>query len=44
MTTRRSEPTTRFSADGGRGGKKERVIRKLSVFFERFSGLTSEGK
>lgn len=34
-------PASRFSADGGHGEKKQRVIQKLSAFFERFFGLTS---
>ncbi len=34
-------PASRFSADGGRGEKKQRVIDKLGLFFERFFGLTS---
>jgi len=32
-------PASRFSADGGHGEKKQRVIEKLGVFFERFFGL-----
>lgn len=34
-------PTTRFSADGGHGQKKQRVLAKLIAFFERFLGLVS---
>lgn len=34
-------PTTRFSADGGHGQKKQRVLAKLITFFERFLGLVS---
>jgi type I restriction enzyme R subunit len=34
-------PASRFSADGGHGEKKQRVIQRLSAFFERFFGLTS---
>ncbi len=33
-------PTTRFSADGAHGEKKQRVLAKLIAFFERFFGLT----
>ncbi|MEL0626623.1 type I restriction endonuclease subunit R [Salinibacterium amurskyense] len=32
-------PVSRFSADGGHGEKKQRVIQKLGAFFERFFGL-----
>ncbi len=32
-------PTTRFSAEGGHGEKKQRVLDRLSAFFERFLGL-----
>ena len=34
-------PTTRFSAGGGHGQKKQRVLAKLIAFFERFLGLVS---
>ncbi|MDZ5144153.1 type I restriction endonuclease subunit R [Microbacterium testaceum] len=34
-------PVSRFSADGGHGEKKQRVIQKLGAFFERFFGLSS---
>ena len=34
-------PTSRFSADGGHGEKKQRVLAKLIAFFERFFGLAS---
>ena len=37
-------PASRFSADGGHGEKKQRVIEKLGVFFERFFGLSSGGE
>ncbi len=37
-------PTTRFSADGGHGQKKQRVLAKLIAFFERFLGLVSGGR
>lgn len=38
-------PASRFSADGGHGEKKQRVISKLAAFFERFFGLSvGEGK
>lgn len=33
-------PASRFSADGGHGEKKQRVIEKLGGFFERFLGLS----
>lgn len=34
-------PASRFSAGGGHGEKKQRVIQKLGAFFERFFGLSS---
>lgn len=33
-------PVSRFSADGGHGEKKQRVLTKLGEFFERFFGLS----
>ena len=36
-------PASRFLADGGHGEKKQRVLEKLSIFFERFFGLSSTG-
>ncbi|SEA76159.1 type I restriction enzyme, R subunit [Bowdeniella nasicola] len=36
-------PVSRFSADGGHGEKKQRVIQKLAAFFERFFGLSAGG-
>jgi type I restriction enzyme R subunit len=36
-------PVTRFSAEGGHGEKKQRVLVKLAAFFERFFGLASNG-
>ena len=36
-------PASRFSADGGHGEKKQRVVQKLGDFFERFFGLSSPG-
>jgi type I restriction enzyme R subunit len=36
-------PVSRFSADGGHGEKKQRVIQKLGAFFERFFGLGARG-
>ena len=33
-------PASRFSADGGHGEKKQRVLAKLGEFFERFFGLS----
>ncbi len=36
-------PASRFFADGGHGEKKQRVLAKLAVFFERFFGLSSGG-
>ncbi len=36
-------PVSRFSAAGGHGEKKRRVIQRLGEFFERFFGLTSNG-
>jgi len=32
-------PASRFSSDGGHGEKKQRVLKKLGAFFERFFGL-----
>jgi len=32
-------PASRFSADGGHGDKKQRVLAKLGEYFERFFGL-----
>ena len=32
-------PASRFSASGGHGEKKQRVLSKLGIFFERFFGL-----
>ncbi|TAM66470.1 MAG: type I restriction endonuclease subunit R [Microbacteriaceae bacterium] len=37
-------PTSRFSPGGSHGEKKQRVIEKLGAFFERFFGLSSDGK
>ncbi|WP_066043047.1 type I restriction endonuclease subunit R [Herbiconiux solani] len=37
-------PVSRFSADGGHGEKKQRVIHKLTTFFERFFGLGASGQ
>ncbi|WP_396659307.1 type I restriction endonuclease subunit R [Microbacterium sp.] len=34
-------PVSRFSADGGHGEKKRRVIQKLGAFFDRFFGLSA---
>ncbi len=34
-------PTSRFSAAGGHREKKQRIIEKLTAFFERFHGLSS---
>ena len=39
--TRVLPPASRFAADGGHGEKKQRVLEKLSEFFERFFGLSS---
>lgn len=36
-------PASRFSAGGGHGERKQRVIEKLGAFFERFFGLSSDG-
>ncbi len=36
-------PVSRFAADGGHSEKKQRVIQKLGVFFERFFALSSGG-
>jgi type I restriction enzyme, R subunit len=37
--TRVLPPVSRFSADGGHGEKKQRVLTKLGEFFERYFGL-----
>jgi len=37
-------PVSRFSAGGGHGEKKQRVLTKLAAFFERFFGLSSSGE
>ena len=34
---------SRFLADGGHGEKKQRVLAKINVFFERFFGLSAIG-
>ena len=34
-------PVSRFAVGGGHGEKKQRVLAKLSAFFERFFGLSS---
>lgn len=39
--TRILPPVSRFAVDGGHGEKKQRVLTRLGVFFERFFGLTS---
>ncbi|MFN7172637.1 MAG: type I restriction endonuclease subunit R, EcoR124 family [Fimbriimonadaceae bacterium] len=36
-------PTTRFSADGAHGEKKQRALAKLIAFLERFLGLFGGG-
>ena len=41
--TRVLPPASRFSADGGHGETKQRVLMKLGDFFERFFGLGSNG-
>lgn len=41
--TRVLPPVSRFAAGGGHGEKKQRVLTKLGVFFERFFGLSSGG-
>ncbi len=35
-------PSSRFSAGGGHGETKQRVLTRLGLFFERFFGLSSE--
>lgn len=37
--TRVLPPSSRFASDGSHGEKKQRVIAKLTGFFERFFGL-----
>lgn len=34
-------PVSRFSAKGGHGEKKQRVIQRVGAFFERFFGVGS---
>lgn len=41
--TRILPPTSRFSAAGGHGEKKQRVLARLIEFFERFFGLSAGG-
>ena len=41
--TRVLPPASRFSAEGGHGETKQRVLAKLGDFFERFFGLSSNG-
>jgi hypothetical protein len=36
-------PVSRFSASGGHGEKKQRVLTELAAFFERFFGLSATG-
>ena len=36
-------PASRFSADGGHGEKKQRVLARLGAFFERFFGAGPDG-
>lgn len=36
-------PVSRFSASGGHGDMKQRVLTKLSAFFRRFFGLSATG-
>lgn len=37
-------PASRFTADGGHGEQKQRVLVKLGGFFERFFGLAAGGQ
>jgi type I restriction enzyme R subunit len=37
-------PVSRFAADGGHSEKKQRVLTRLSAFFERFFGLGSHAE
>jgi type I restriction enzyme R subunit len=37
-------PASRFSAGGGHGEKKQRVLSRLGDFFERFFGLSANGE
>jgi type I restriction enzyme R subunit len=39
--TRILPPVSRFSAEGGHGEKKQRVLTRLSSFFDRFFGLSN---
>jgi type I restriction enzyme R subunit len=36
-------PVSRFSATGGHGEKKQRVLTRLAEFFDRFLGLSATG-
>ena len=36
------QPVSRFNAAGGHGEDKQRILEKLTAFFERFFGLASE--
>ena len=36
------QPVSRFSPNGGHGEDKQRILEKLTAFFERFLGLASE--
>ena len=36
-------PVSRFANDGGHGEKKQRVLGKLTAFFDRFFGMSSNG-
>jgi type I restriction-modification system DNA methylase subunit len=42
-TTKILPPASRFSAKGGHGEKKQRVLEKLGAFFERFFRPSSGG-
>ncbi|GAA1559698.1 hypothetical protein GCM10009789_11320 [Kribbella sancticallisti] len=42
--TRILPPASRFSAAGGHGEKKQRVLARLGEFFERFVGLSAGGQ
>jgi type I restriction enzyme R subunit len=33
-------PASRFSKDNGHAARKQRVLDKLGIFFDRFFGLT----
>ena len=41
LATVQSPPVSRFAADGSHSEKKQRVLTRLIVFFDRFFGVNS---